>query len=83
MIEIKRIRRSVLSHPSRYSGAGNLYTRKLGGMVVLFSFLLVFGCSTPPQPAPSQPTKQDIRSDADRLFEKLDQEKLRKSEAEP
>lgn len=83
MIEHKSIQPPVSFHSSRHSRVGGLLTRGLGGVVVLFSFMLPFGCSASPDPAPPQPTTQEIRSDADRLFEKLDQEKLRKSETEP
>jgi len=44
------------------------------GVLILLSCLWVFGCSTPAETRP-EPTKEETRSDADRFFEKLEQEK--------
>ena len=47
-------------------------------ILVIFMFLIsvgMFGCASKPQSTPA-PSKQEIRNDADRFFEKLDHEKM-------
>ena len=74
------------SHSSAYHvypGVSWLGMGRLGGWVVLCSCLWAFGCSTSPEPLPPQPSTQEIRSDADRFFEKLDQEQQEKPATKP
>ncbi len=52
--------------------------KSMTGLVIVCSCLYILGCSASPEPV-SGPSKQDIQTDADRFFEKMEQEKLRKS----
>lgn len=51
-----------------------LIDRSAKGSLVLLSCLWVFGCSTPAETKPD-PSKEEIRRDADRFFEKMEREK--------
>jgi hypothetical protein len=43
--------------------------------VVLSGLLTLFGCaSEPPKPSQPQPTYKDVRSDSDRMFDKMKQD---------
>ncbi|GJL56335.1 MAG: hypothetical protein NPIRA02_34670 [Nitrospirales bacterium] len=55
-------------------GMGSMIGGIARGLLVLLTCLGVFGCSTPAETAP-EPTKEDIRNDANRFFNKLEQEK--------
>ena len=57
-------------------------TKTVGEIIIGFSCVLAVGCSSPPEPTPS-PSKEEIRSDADRFFEKLKKEGESKAEKKP
>ncbi len=48
--------------------------RRTGMACCFASALVLVGCSSSPDPEP-QPTKEEIRQDADRFFQKMEQEK--------
>ena len=63
-------------------GIGTPSLTMIGCIGVLLSGLWIGGCSSPPKPTP-QPSTKEIRGDADRFFEKMEQEKQGKPEAQP
>ena len=66
----------------RYQGAPIFVRRLLRGLAIICSCVWVFGCSTPTETEPG-PSKQDIQSDADRFFEKMEREKQGKPDLQP
>lgn len=56
--------------------------RGVGEIIVGLSCVVVIGCSSPPE-STSGPSKEDIRSDADRFFEKMEKERQGKPEKKP
>lgn len=59
-------------------------TRILAGVGLLLGVAWMVGCSSPPETGPVQ-SKQEIQSDADRFFLKMDKEEAKKEakEAKP
>ena len=58
--------------------------RTLSGVGLLLSASWLVGCSSPPEAGPV-PSKQEIQSDADRFFNKMEKEEAKKEakEAQP
>ena len=49
-----------------------------GFLLLSFVFGGWAGCSSTPEESPSSPTKQDMRGDSDRFFQKMEQEEKKK-----
>ena len=52
--------------------------RRMGMACLLLTGMLVVGCSSTPEPQP-EPSKQEMRQDSDRFFQKMGQEEGKKS----
>jgi len=42
--------------------------------LLLVGSVFLWGCSSAPEPQPAEPSKKEIRQDADRFFQKMGQE---------
>ncbi len=82
MNRLNLFQRSSQRIVERYQGARIFVRRLLGGIAIVCSCVWVFGCSSPPEPA-SGSSKQDIQSDADRFFEKMERDKQGKPDPQP
>ncbi|WP_447968219.1 hypothetical protein [Nitrospira sp. M1] len=60
--------------PALMHETGSLVGRTVSCLLVVLLCVGIFGCSTPTEPT-SEPSKEEIRNDADRFFEKMEQEK--------
>ena len=56
--------------------------KTIGIILVMPCSLWFLGCSSPPEPTP-EPSKEEIRSDADRFFKKLEKEEETKEPIQP
>ena len=44
------------------------------GLLLLAGSMFLWGCSSTPEPQQTEPSKKEIRQDADRFFQKMGQE---------
>ena len=53
----------------------------MGGMIVLLNFAWLGGCSSSPT-STSDPTKEEVQTDSDRMFKNLEKEEVKKESKE-